>query len=290
MLYGRCDEDLGIPYQPWVEALRHLVVHEPPEFLAEHVARHGGQLARLIPELAQRVGDQLARRSGDTDAERSLLFGAVVGLLARVSSENPVLLVLEDLHWADKPSLLLLRHVIGSTDPRQLLVVGTYRPTDLAAEHPLTDVLAALHREQHVQRVDLRGLDDAEVVALVEAAAGHAMGDSGVALAHALHREADGNPFFTREILRHLAETGLISQRDDGRWVAEVDFRSEAGCRPACGRSSVAASPGSAKRPDRSCARLPSSVATSSSTCSQGSPITATSTFSTSWMVQSAPS
>jgi DNA-binding SARP family transcriptional activator/tetratricopeptide (TPR) repeat protein len=229
VLYGRCDEDLGIPYQPWVEALRHLIVHEPPELLAEHVARYGGQLARLIPELAERVGDQPASQSGDLDGERHLLFGAVVGLLARVCSDIPILLVLEDLHWADKPSLLLLRYLIASTDPSQLLVVATYRPTDLAAEHPLTDVLAALHREEHVQRLELRGLDDTEVVALVEAAAGHALDDTGVALAHALHRETDGNPFFTREILRHLAETGAISQRDDGRWVAEVDFRDEAG-------------------------------------------------------------
>jgi DNA-binding SARP family transcriptional activator len=226
VLYGRCDEDLGIPYQPWVEALRHLVGHEPREFLAEHVARYGAELGRLIPELAQNVGDVSPTPAGDPEAERHLLFSAVVALIARVCSDNPVLLVLEDLHWADKPSLLLLRHVIASTDPRGLMVVGTYRPSDLAAEHPLTDVLALLHREQHLQRVDLRGLDDAEVVALLEAA-GHTLDDAGVALAHALYRETDGNPFFTREILRHLAETGVIYQRDDGRWIAEVDFRDQ---------------------------------------------------------------
>jgi DNA-binding SARP family transcriptional activator/tetratricopeptide (TPR) repeat protein len=228
VLYGRCDEDLGIPYQPWVEVLRHVIAHETREFLSEHVARHGRELARLVPDLAQRVGDLPPAPLGDPDAERHLLFSAVVGFIARLCSDNPVLLVLEDLHWADKPSLLLLRHLIATTDPRQVLVVGTYRPTDLGAEHPLTDVLAALHREEGVQRVDLRGLNDAEVVALLEAAAGHAMDDTGVALAHALYKETDGNPFFTREVLRHLAETGAISQRDDGRWVAQVDFRDHA--------------------------------------------------------------
>jgi class 3 adenylate cyclase/tetratricopeptide (TPR) repeat protein len=228
VLYGRCDEDLGIPYQPWVEALRHLVGHEPRDLLAEQLGGHAAELARLIPELAQNVGDVLPGPASDPEAERHLLFSAVVRLIARVCSEQPVLLVLEDLHWADKPSLLLLRHLIASTDPRRLLVVGTYRPTDLAAEHPLTDVLAILHREPHFQRVDLRGLTDAEVVALMEAAAGHSMEDPGVALAHALYRETDGNPFFTREILRHLTETGAIAQRDDGRWIAEVDFRDQA--------------------------------------------------------------
>jgi DNA-binding SARP family transcriptional activator/tetratricopeptide (TPR) repeat protein len=225
VLYGRCDEDLGVPYQPWIESLRHLVVHEARDLPAEQAGRHGAELVRLFPELAQRIGDRSAAEPGDPDAERYVLFNAVVELTARVSNDNPVLLVLEDLHWADKPSLLLLRHLIASTDPRRLLVVGTYRPTDLAAEHPLTDVLAALHREQHVQRVDLRGLSDAEVMALLEAAAGHALDETGVALAHALYRETDGNPFFASEILRHLAETGVISQRGDGRWVAEFDFR-----------------------------------------------------------------
>ena len=225
VLYGRCDEDLGIPYQPWVEALRHLIVHEPQDLLAGHIGPHGARLARLVPELAQRVGDQSSAPRGDPGEERYLLFGAVVGLIARVCSDTPVLLVLEDLHWADKPSLLLLRHVIASTDPHRLLVVGTYRQTDLGAEHPLTDVLAALHREQHAQRIDLRGLSDAEIVSLLEAAAGHPVEEAGVALAHALYRETDGNPFFAGEILRHLAETGAIYQGDDGRWTAAVDFR-----------------------------------------------------------------
>jgi DNA-binding SARP family transcriptional activator/tetratricopeptide (TPR) repeat protein len=225
VLYGRCDEDVGIPYQPWVEALRHLVVHEPRELLAEHVAEHGCELARLIPELAHHLGGLPPGPPGDPDMERLVLFGEVVGLLALVSSDTPVLLVLEDLHWADKPSLRLLRHVIASTDPRALLAVGTYRPTDLGPDHPLADVLAALHREPHARRVDLHGLSDTEVVALIEAYAGHAIDEAGVALAHALYQETDGNPFFTRELLRHLVETGAISHRDDGRWIAEVDFR-----------------------------------------------------------------
>ena len=135
-----------------------------------------------------------------------------------------VLLVLEDLHWADKQSLLLLRHVIGSTDPRRLLIVGTYRSTDLGVDHRLTDVLAAMHREPQVQRVDVHGLSDTEVVGLLEAMAGHALDDAGIAFARAVHRETDGNPFFTNEIVRHLIESGVISQSDDGRWIAALDF------------------------------------------------------------------
>jgi DNA-binding SARP family transcriptional activator/tetratricopeptide (TPR) repeat protein len=225
VLYGRCDEDLGIPYQPWVEVFRHLVAHEPQPFISEYLTRHGRELIRLVPEMGRPADHRSPTLPGDLDSERYMLFGAVVALLAQASRDNPALLVLEDLHWADRPSLLLLRHVLTSTDASRLLVLCTYRPTDLGAGHPLADVLADLHRDEHVRRVDLRGLDDTEVVALVEAAAGHELDDAGVALAHALYRETGGNPFFTNELLRHLAETGAVYQRDDGRWVADVDFR-----------------------------------------------------------------
>ena len=227
VLYGRCDEDLGIPYQPWVEAVHHLVVHEPRSLLAAHVGDCGRELAPLVPELGRREGGDSALLPTDPDGARHLLLSAVASLVARVCSDYPVVLVLEDLQWADKPSLLLLRHLLVSSDQHGLFVVGTYRESDLASESPLTDLLAALRRERYVQRVDLRGLSDDEVVALLEAEAGQAMDEAGVALAHALCRETDGNPFFTGEILRHLAETGVISQGGYGRWTAEVDFREE---------------------------------------------------------------
>jgi DNA-binding SARP family transcriptional activator/tetratricopeptide (TPR) repeat protein len=225
VLYGRCDEDLGVPYQPWIEALSTLVAHAPGDVLADAVALRGSELARLVPELAHRIGTQSPARSSDRETERYLLYGEIVGLVARVSVDVPVLLVLEDLHWADTASLPLLRHLIASADPRRLLVVGTYRATDLGARHPLTDVLAALHRERGIDRVELSGLSAAEVVALLEAAAGRRLDDEEIALAHGLHRETDGNPFFSAEIVRHLTETGAVSQREDGRWIADLDFR-----------------------------------------------------------------
>ena len=83
MLYGRCDEDLGIPYQPWAEAITHLVAHAPDEMLAAHVARRGGELARLVPELVGRM-PMPPFSSSDGESDRYLLFGAVVDLLARV--------------------------------------------------------------------------------------------------------------------------------------------------------------------------------------------------------------
>jgi class 3 adenylate cyclase/tetratricopeptide (TPR) repeat protein len=224
VLYGRCDEDLGIPYQPWAEALAELVERAPEPALEAHVTARGGDLVALVPGLSRRLVDAPAPRSSDPETERHLLFAAVVDLLQRAAAEDPVVLVLEDLHWADRPSLHLLRHVVATSGPTRMLVMGTFRAGDVGADDPLAEVLAALHREPGVDRLTLRGLDDLELLDLMQAAAGHEITDEGVALRDALSAETDGNPFFVLEILRHLAETGAIAQSDDGRWVAHLDL------------------------------------------------------------------
>src|SRR6185295_6178002 len=114
--------------------------------------------------------------------------------------------------------LLLLKHVIRAAVPMRVLIVATYRDTDLTRTHALTDVLADLRRESGVERVALRGLDEAAVVSLVAASAGHELAATGVALAQVLHREADGSPFFITEILRNLTESGAVS-REGEHWV-----------------------------------------------------------------------
>ena len=115
VLLGRCDEEVGAPYRPFQEALSHLVAHVDEELLRTHVARHGGELARMVPAVGQRLGELPPSQTTDADTERYLLYAAVVGLLEEASQERPVLLFLDDLHWADKPSLQLLRHVIANT-------------------------------------------------------------------------------------------------------------------------------------------------------------------------------
>ncbi len=224
VLLGRCDEDLGVPYGPFVEALSHYVTHASEDALRTHVHSLGAGLAKIVPVLRQRLGELPAPQSADPDTERYLLYKAVVGLLGQVSEDRPLVLVLDDLQWADKPSLQLLRHVVANTTSLRLLVVGTYRHSELSNSHPLTEALAALRRETGVSRVALSGLDDTGVLAFMEATAGHDLDNDGVELAHALYRETDGNPFFVGEVLRHLAETGAIYQDDTGRWAAAADI------------------------------------------------------------------
>jgi class 3 adenylate cyclase len=217
VLYGRCDEDLGVPYQPWIQALDHLVKEAPQRLLDGHVERFGGDTARLVPALLERVGDLPSARESDPETDRYLLYAAVAGLLASAGEEEPLLLILDDLHWADAPTLSLLRHVVGSGSTA-VMVLGTYRDSELPHDHPLTALLADLHREQGVERLKLTGLDSADVAALMEAAAGHELDEDGRVLAAEIARETAGNPFFAGEVLRHLTESGAIVQRQDGRW------------------------------------------------------------------------
>ena len=221
VLFGHCEENLATPYQLFAEALNHYITHTTEDSLLAHVEEHGTNLDPLAPALSRRLPGLPRSKATDTDTERFLLFTAVVGLLARASEDQPVVLVFEDLQWADRGSLLLLQHLIAADHAMRVLIVATYRDSELSRTHPLVETLAALHRLSGVSRIELTGLDDTGVLSLMEAAAGQPMDDAGVTLAHAVHSETDGNPFFVREVLRHLSEIGAIFQDDAGRWTAQ---------------------------------------------------------------------
>ena len=217
VLAGRCDEDLGVPYQPFVEALRHFVDHTAREDLPGQLGRYGSELVRLMPELDERLPDLPPPLQSDPETERYRLFDAVAAWLGAASADEPVLFVLDDLQWAAKPTLLLLRHVVRSSEGMRLLVVGTYRDSELDHDHPLLEVLADLRRQREVERFALVGLDSSGVAAFVAQASGQALDDETLSLARAIHLETEGNPFFVREVLRHLAETDAALRQGD-RW------------------------------------------------------------------------
>jgi DNA-binding SARP family transcriptional activator len=221
VLAGRCDEDLGVPYQPVVEALRHFADHTPSEHLAQRLGRYGGELARLVPELAQKTSELPPPLSSDPETERYRLFDAVAAWLAAVSAEAPVLIVLDDLQWAARPTLQLLRHVVHSGEGMRVLVLGAYRDSELAHDHALIEVIADLHRQGGAQRLALSGLDDTAVAAFVEQASGRSLDEDGLALVHAIYQETEGNPFFVKEVLRHLTETGAVERREGG-WATRL--------------------------------------------------------------------
>jgi DNA-binding SARP family transcriptional activator len=221
VLAGRCDEDLGVPYQPFVEALRDHVARGTPESLRTALGRRPGELARLVPEIAELLGDLEPPLRADPETERHRLFEAVASWLAAAGEGSRVLLLLDDLHWAARPTLQLLRHVTRSPLTTGLVVVATYRDTETGRGHPLTALLADLRRQPGVERMHLDGLGESAVAELLH---GAAPGDSPVdaALARAIHAETEGVPFFVLEVLRHLIETGTLRSPDARSHLEEV--------------------------------------------------------------------
>ena len=127
------------------------------------LGRYAGELVRLVPRSADLVPDLPPPVSTDPETSQYRLFEAVAGALAAGSQAAPILFVIDDLHWAAKPTLLMLRHIATSVDHARLMIVGTYRDTDLHRGQPLAEVLADLRRVEGVRRLSLAGLAQPEV-------------------------------------------------------------------------------------------------------------------------------
>lgn len=220
VLAGRCDEALGLPYQPFVEALRFQLglVDELP---ADWFGPLADELVRLAPELSDHIPGLAAPVRTDPESERARLFDGVTAWLRTTAAAVPVMLVLDDIHWADRPTLMLLRHIVHETARDALFVIGTYRSTDLDRTHPLAAMLADFRRDPRVTRLALDGLSPDGVAEFLERSAGHDLDAPGIELARAIQAETAGNPFFVGEIMRHLVETGALIRRD-GRWTSDL--------------------------------------------------------------------
>jgi len=213
VLYGRCDEEGLLAQQPFAEALRHYVRACPTAELAGRMQLVSGELRRIVPELAERVADLPEPLAGDPEGARGRLFEAVCSLLCQAAEHTPVVLVLDDLHWADQSTLLLLKYLARYPQEARLLVLGTYRQTELDPSHPLSAILAELGRERRLCCHALARLDRAAVSQLVDI---HAGDDASPELGRVVYEGTEGNAFFVVEVLRHLAESGAIGTGADG--------------------------------------------------------------------------
>jgi hypothetical protein len=223
VLLGRCHENLRAPFQPFEEALSHYVTHAPEGLLTGYVRTHGADVDRIVPALGRRLGELPSTPSGDPDTERHALFRAVAALFATASMAHPVVLFLDDLHWADDDSLQLLRHVATSAESRQLLIVCTYRPGELTSAQPLTGVLGSFSREVDPDRISLEGWRESEIAAMLRPGEPGHPDARPLALARLLHQETGGNPFFVTEMLQHLASIGGVRRETGGGWTVTSD-------------------------------------------------------------------
>jgi class 3 adenylate cyclase/tetratricopeptide (TPR) repeat protein len=207
----------SIPYLPFVEALRSYVLAREPEDLRNELGSSAGDVARILSEIRDRLHVEARPAGGDPDEDRWRLLEAVTEFLRNASRMQPITLVLEDLHWADRGTLDLLLHLARGLTGARLLVVATYRDVEVDRSHPLSAALAELRRSASFNRVLLRGLTVDEVHRMYQAIRGQ---EIAWAQAEAVHRQTEGNPLFVQEVLRYLVEEGLVI-REAGRWVPQ---------------------------------------------------------------------
>ena len=210
VLWGRCHEEAGAPpYWPWSQVLRDLIAALDDAALAEDLGAGGADIAEVIPDLRTRLpGLGPATPTGDPAEARFRLFAFLARFLLAASQRRPLLIVLDDLHWADAPSLRFLRFLAPDLGGSRLLLVGTYRESELSRRHPLSDALGDLTRSARTTRLRLPGLGVEEVRDLVSLAADTAPAPW---LVRSLQAQTEGNPLFLREILRFLRERGLLA-------------------------------------------------------------------------------
>jgi DNA-binding CsgD family transcriptional regulator/tetratricopeptide (TPR) repeat protein len=213
VLYGACDAVVRTPYGPFVEALEHVTRVVDPAELRAALGTSGGELTRLLPDLAGRVGDLPAPVDADADTERHRLHTAVTDLLVGLSART-VLLVLEDGHWADTSTLLLLRHLARAAGNARVLLLATFRDTEADLPDTLSQTLADLRRSDDVVRLRLAGLSDDDVREFLRHAAEGDAGTGPPGLAQAIGELTGGNAFLVCELWRALVETGIVEIAD----------------------------------------------------------------------------
>jgi DNA-binding SARP family transcriptional activator len=207
VLTGRCWEAGGAPpYWPWVQALRTYVRAADPNVLRSQLGAGAPFLAQIVPELREQLSDVAEPISLESEADRFRLFDAVAEFLRSAARVRPLVFVLDDLHAADTPSLLLLQFVARELGSMRILLVGAYRDVDPIPTQPLTALLAELARERVTRRLSLGGLSQEEVAEYVKLTASEIASPKLVA---ALHEETEGNPLFVGETVRLLAFEGV---------------------------------------------------------------------------------
>ena len=226
VLFGRCSEDLPVPYQPFLEALRWFLEYVTDDQLPARLGAFAGELTRLVPELGERVPGLEASRSTSPEIEQHRLFEALRSWLAAAGADRPVLAVLDDVHWGDRSTLALLGHITRSAERSRAILVCTARttsPDDNPALAALAEELERRAAPSH--RLELVGLDVEEVGELVSVATGRALDDRVRITARQLQAETAGNPLYLDALLANLSGGAVPSEGEIPRSLSETVSR-----------------------------------------------------------------
>ena len=217
VLVGRCWEAGGAPaYWPWVQAVRSYIGRTEPAVLRTQLGAGSVDVAQIVPELREILSDLPALPSLEPEAARFRLFDSMTTFLKNAASARPLVIVLDDLHAADEPTLLLLQFVTRELGECRLLLVAAYRDVDPTLADPLTTALTELAREPVTRTLALGGLEQANVARFIELASGEAPNQELVAT---VHEETEGNPLFVGEIVRLLLTEGRLDASAAGEFA-----------------------------------------------------------------------
>ena len=221
VLWGRCYEGDAAPaYWPWIQAIRSYIQDRDAKTLLAEMGSGASDLAQLFSEVRDRLPGLPAPPMLEPEQARFRLFDGVTTFLRNAGRTQPLMIVLDDLHWADRSSLLLLLFVARELRDARVIILGTYRDSEVGRQHPLSQALGELTRGELAQRITLRGLGENDVARFIEITAGI---KPPAGLVEALYRETEGNPFFVNEIVRLLVSEGRLEKTPHGRsWSLDI--------------------------------------------------------------------
>jgi DNA-binding CsgD family transcriptional regulator/tetratricopeptide (TPR) repeat protein len=211
-LVGHCYEEGSFrpPYQPFVEVIETYLQERDTDTLTADLGSTAADLARMLPNLHERLRVTPAP-PGNPEEDRWRLLQTATDVLRSAAAQRPLLLVLDDLHEADRGTLDLLLYLARNLHGARILVVGTYRDVEVDRAHPLSGALSELHRASNITRMQLRGLSTDEVLRLLAETSHQTIPQP---FAELVHRRTEGNPLFVHEMLRYLIDAGLVERRD----------------------------------------------------------------------------
>jgi predicted ATPase len=220
VLYGRCPAlfrmDGVPPYVLWSEVVRDYLESCSPEQLYHVVGFYPAEIAKVVPEIRQKLGAIPQSFPISPEMEQNRLFEAFSQFVGNISKEAPLLVVLDDLQWTDSTSLLLLHYLARGAHRSSLLLLGAYRSTDVDSKHPLTAVLTELNRERLLQSVSLKRMSLNDISEMIKQTL--EQDDVPAEFCRLVYEKTRGNPFFAEEVIKSLKEEEII-RREKGGWI-----------------------------------------------------------------------
>lgn len=222
VLTGHClDMDGAAPYQPLIDQIEQALRIGPPEALRQTLGENAPEMSKLMPELRQKFDDIPEPVTLPPEQERRYLLHGVGEFLHRAAEGQPMVLIFEDLHWADSSTCILLRYLADRLKTSRVLMLGTYRETDLETQRPFSRTLQELNRERLVEDIQVTRFDRALVEVMLQR---QAKQSPPAELVDLVYSETEGNPFFVEELFRHLQESGKLFS-ESGEFASAIEIK-----------------------------------------------------------------